>query len=93
MSSRFKKDPDATLDYQINWSDWLDTDTISASSWIVPTGLTEGTGALAGSFTDTVTTVWLSSGVVATVYSVVNRITTTAGRIDDRTIKITIKEK
>ena len=32
-AAKFIKDPDAVLDYQADWSDWLGDDTISSSSW------------------------------------------------------------
>ena len=87
--SRFTKDPDATLDYKVDWASWLVDDTITNSTWIVPTGINYETDA-----NDTTSaTVWLSGGSVGSSYEVVNRITTTAGRIDDRTITIRIKEK
>ena len=86
---KFIKDPDAVLDYEIDWSDWLVTDTISASTWTADTGLTVDSD----SFTDTATTVWLSGGVVGTSYEVVNHIATASGREDDRTIVIKCKNK
>jgi hypothetical protein len=86
---KFIKDPDAVLDYEIDWSEWLVTDTISASTWAADTGLTVDSD----SFTDTATTVWLSGGVVGTSYEVVNHITTANGREDDRTIIIKCKNK
>lgn len=83
------KDPDAKLDYIIDWSEWLDTDTISASDWVVPTGITEESD----SNTTTTATIWLSGGVVGSVYAVANRITTVGGRIDDRTITVKVMNK
>lgn len=85
----YNKDPDAILDYVIDWSTWLDSDTISTSVWVVPSGITEDSD----SNTTTTATIWLSGGTLGTSYSVVNRITTAAGRTDDRTITITIREK
>ena len=87
--NRFLKDPDAVLDYQIDWSDWLDSDTISTSAWTVPTGLTEDSD----SNTTTTATVWLSGGTAGTSYSVINHIVTAAGREDDRTITIKCRER
>jgi len=86
---KFDKDPDAELDYSINWAPWLKGDTIVASSWVVPAGLTKTDEY----FEDTRTTVWLSGGILDERYEIVNRITTTAGRIDDRTFTLRIKEK
>ena len=83
------KDPDATLDYAVDWAPYLDNDTIESVLWTVPTGLS----LTAQSNDDTVATVWLSGGTVGTTFKVVCRITTLAGRIDDRTLKLTIKEK
>lgn len=83
------KDKDATLDYGVDWTEWLDGDEIASSTWDVPTGLTAG----ADSFEDGVTKIWLSGGTVGTRYSVTNEITTTAGRTDQRTIKILVVER
>jgi len=85
----FKKDPESILDYSIDWSVWLNGDTISGSSWTVPSGLTEGSD----SFTDTTTILWLSGGTAGESYSVVNRIDTASGRRADKTITIQCREK
>lgn len=85
----FTKDPQAGLDYSIDWSDWLSNDTIVTSTWTVPTGITKVTDTK----TTTVTTVWLSGGTVGQAYDVMNEITTTAGRKDDRTIRIRVENK
>ena len=86
----FEKDPDANKDYSVSWEDWLedDDDTISSVSWIVPDGLTQ----TAQSNTETVVTVWLTGGTLNKRYTVVCRVTTAAGRIDDRTIEFKIVE-
>jgi len=85
----FTKDPNATLDYKIDWTTWLSTDTISSAAWTVPTGLTQ----VSVSNTTTAATIWLSGGTAGTVYEVVCRITTASGRIDDRTIGIEVEER
>lgn len=86
----FTKDPDATLDYSIDWSAWLDSDVITASAWTLPPELSE---AKTSTFTDSVATVWLAGGEVGETYEVRNRITTVLGRIDDRTLQITIAQR
>lgn len=79
------KDPAAVLDYGLDWSEWLpDGDTIAASTWTVPTGLTVDSDT----FNDVHTTVWLSGGTAGQVYQVVNQITTAEGRTDERTLVI-----
>jgi hypothetical protein len=92
MSSTFIKDPDARLDYSINWTAWLATgDTIVSSDWAssAPTTLVVDSD----SFDGTSATVVLTGGEIGETYEVRNRITTDAGWIDDRTIKIKIREK
>lgn len=88
----YEKDPDAKLDYSINWAAWLGVDTISVSTWIADTGITIA-GSPAPSNTATVATVWLSGGTLGGVYNVVNRITTAAGRIQDATLVIQIAQR
>lgn len=88
--SSFVKDPDATLDYSIDWTNWLEGDQITDSQWTVPVGLTEPRSPVNDG---SIVTVWLAGGTVGEVYSVLNRVTTVAGRIDDRTLTFTIQEK
>lgn len=89
--ARFNKDPDADLDFLVDWSSWLaDTggDTIVTSTWITPTGITTHTA----SFTSTTAIVWLSGGTLGINYPLVNRITTVAGRIEDQTVMVFIEQ-
>ncbi len=86
----FVKDPDSNLDYGFDWSGWLaDGETISTSTWSVPAGLTAGASSHAG----TGTTIWLSGGTEGNEYRVTNRIETSAGRIDERSHIIKVKER
>jgi hypothetical protein len=82
----FIKDPEARLDYQIDWSTWLGADTISASTWSATSGITIDSDAN----TTTTATVWLSGGTLGQTYEVTNHITTAAAREDDRTLFIRI---
>jgi len=85
----FKKDPSAILDYSIDWSLWLDGDTIQTSSWTVPQGLTKASETN----NSTTATVWLSGGTVDQTYTVTNRITTANGRTDERSILIKVEDR
>lgn len=87
----FLKDPDAVLDYSFDWDDgYLAAgETISTSTMIATTGIT-----IDDDTNDTTTaTVWLSGGTVGEDYTVTNRITTSASRTDDRSIRIRVVEK
>jgi len=85
----FYKDPDAVLDYTIDWETWLGSDTISTSTWTVPSGITKNTDTN----TTTTTTIWLSGGTAGISYDLLDRIVTAAGRTEDRTIAIIVREK
>ena len=83
------KDPNAVVDYQIDWSEWLGTDTIATSTWVVSAGITNVTD----SHTNTGTTIWLSGGTDGTAYDLTNHITTAGGRQEDRTITVPVANK
>lgn len=79
----YDKDPNANLDYTIDWRKWLGDDTILTSIWVLPVGISQA-GLLMSS---TTTTIWVAGGTAGTSYSVYNQITTVGGRVDKRTIK------
>ena len=87
----FQKDPNAQLDYVIDWSSWLNGDTIVNSVWIVPSGI----DLVDQSFTNQNATIWLSGGTIGARYRVTNRITTSTSpaRMDDRSIIIAVRDK
>lgn len=78
----YEKDPDATLDYTIDWSAWLTTinDTIITSTW----DMADGPTWVDETFTDTTTTIWLSGGTDGTLYAISNTIATEGGRTNSR---------
>jgi hypothetical protein len=88
------KDPASDLDYVIPWSAWLGDDTIASSSWSAPadSGITihddsvDSAGKLCA--------VWLRGGNVGSAQCrVTNRITTAAGRINERSLQVKIQPK
>lgn len=83
------KDPSAVLDYGIDWSAWLGTDTIVASTWTVQAGITKGNT----SFSATRTLVWLSGGTDGTDYTLTNRIVTAGGRTEERSLIIAVRNR
>ena len=87
---RIKKDPNAVLDYNVDWTEWLvDGDTITSDTWVVPTGIT-----LASHSHDTTSaTAWISGGTVGAEYDVTCRINTVQGRTDDRTFTLVVEER
>lgn len=97
QAQTFVKKPSAILDYAIDWSGWLGSDTIVAatgSTWVAQNGITPGTGANgapAPSHTTTIATLWLIGGVDQVDYKVTNRIVTTAGRHEERSLVIQVR--
>lgn len=87
--TRKTKDPNATLDFVVDWSAWLDGDTINGATWTVPAGITK----TSDSNTTTTATIWLSGGTVKSVYPITCRVSTTAGRIEDFSFEILCAEK
>lgn len=91
--AKFKKDPDAVLDYTFDWSDYLEPvgDTIVAvTAAVSPDGGVEVDRA---EFTATTSTVWLKGGTPGITYDVTHHIETEAGREDDRTMFISVVQK
>lgn len=80
-----KKDPDATLDWIFDWNEWLgETETIASVEFEADPGITIETE----SNTQKTATVWLSGGTEGQVYRVTCRITSSEGRIDDRSFTL-----
>lgn len=87
--TQYYKDPQAKLDYTVDWAAWLGTDTIAASAWTIDTGLTKVTDTR----TSTTATVWLMGGTTGAVYRATCQITTANGRIDERSILIVVAQR
>jgi hypothetical protein len=86
---RIEKDPDATIDYQLDWSDWLvDDDVLAGVSWSVATGLTQE----ATVHDDTTATVWVSGGTIDEEYLVTCEITTSDGRVENQSFTVVVCE-
>ncbi len=85
------KDPDADLDYSIDWTAWFTgAETISTSTWTAyPTDITMHSDGL--DVSNKIATVWLSGGSLANPrggYEITNRIVTTASRTEERSIRV-----
>lgn len=70
------KAPYDIVDYTFNYATWLGVDTITTSTWTVPSGITSH----AESDTTTTATIWLSGGTAGETYTIVNQIVTASGR-------------
>jgi hypothetical protein len=75
----------AILDYQLDWSAWLGTDTVSSATWTV-TSATK----VSESNSTTTTTVRVSGGTAGTLATAKCTMTTTAGLIEVRSIELSV---
>lgn len=95
MSTFFTHDPDANLDYSVDWSEWLqEGEEIIAVVWTVP--VTEP--ALVHDddldrLEDGVATLWLAGGPTRGSAVVGCRITTDLGRIDERSLRLNFTQR
>lgn len=88
----FIKDPDAQLDFSVDWSDWFTgEEEIASVTWTVETGLTNVTTY----YTATTATIWLSGGKAGVSYKVACRITTDSSpaRTDERTFVVSVENR
>lgn len=86
------KDPNAHLDYTIRLTKWLASNTpVDTIASVAPAGVV-GVTLEGVTFVGPYVVLWVSGGTVGSPASVTVRITTTGGRIDDRTIYFRIKE-
>lgn len=93
------KDPNAILDYRFDWKakangtgkkNYLQTgETIVSHTVIADDGITVEESSVIDDSTAVV--VWISGGQVGQTYPVTCRITTSAGRTDDRTADLPIE--
>ena len=86
-----EKDLAASLDYTIDWSGWLAVgETLSGpAQWTVAEGLT----LTSQTDTGTMSTAWLSGGAAGMSYLATAKITTSAGRTDERSFLVAVMQR
>ena len=90
MVANFVKDPQAVLDYYLDWTDWVvPGDSIVTSTWVMLGGtVTLSQDAILGTFT----TVWAAGGTAGEIVELLNHIVTAEGREDERTIELILRD-
>ena len=88
----FQHDPDAILDYAVDWNAWLPGTSIASVSWSVPSGITiQQTDEVDGR-----AIIWLSSYTSSGSFTVSCTITdddSPIARTDKRTFYVNVREK
>lgn len=88
----FLKDPGAVLDYTVDWGQgYLQSgETVSTSIWsIFPSDMTQS----AASNTASACTIKVQGGTSGQIYQLTNRITTSQGRTDERSISVRVEQR
>lgn len=88
------KDPEAALDYSIDWgSEYLGADGLAASGWSVDPDEAPGLNIVSSSFGPLIATVEASGGVPGRLYRLTNQVTTAGGREDRRSIMVRVEKR
>lgn len=89
-SKTFRKDPNAVLDFEFDWSAWLAVgETISSHTITVTGGIVKDSS----SNSTTAVVAWISGGTDGATATVACRIVTSASRTDERTITLVVAER
>lgn len=96
--SIIEKDPQAVLDYRMNWTEYLTdpVDTIASVEYVLTDPPDSSLTIVSDEAASPYTTVWLSGGTLGTTYTVTARITTAStptARVDDRSFYVKIVQK
>lgn len=98
------KDPDEVLDYSVDWSRWLNNATILTCDWyvdnengiktlIVPSQVVNNVQNVSQSVTSTVATIYIGLGTANVEYKFYCKISTSAGSVVERVVRLKIKEQ
>ena len=88
------KDPDAVLDYSIDWgAEYLCGDLLAESAWSVTPDEPCGVLVVGSQFDATTGTVKAAGGVPGRIYRLVNEVITASGRTDSRSIMLRVEKR
>ena len=85
------KDPDAVLDYVVDWSSWLEADDYITDATV--TADDDGVTVDSSDHDNTTVTAWISGGTIGDTVGVVFQIVTAGGRTEDRTVWLLIRSR
>jgi len=89
----YLKDPQSRVDYSIDWTGYLDGQVVAGSSWAVLPAEAGGVAVDASAFSLDRTAATLTGGKIGHVYSVINEVTLSDGRVDQRSITLRVEER
>ena len=88
------KDPDAVLDYLIDWgAEYLGDDLLAESDWTVAPDEAGGVTIAGSDFDATTSTVKAGGGLPGRIYRLINEVVTASGRVDSRSIVLRVEKR
>lgn len=88
------KDPDAVLDYLVDWgAEYLDSDDLVESNWSVEPEEADGVVVTETRFDAKSATVVAAAGVPGRIYHLVNRVVLASGRVDSRSVSLRVERR
>jgi len=88
------KDPDAALDYMVDWGvEYLADDALSESHWAVSPAEEGGAVVVGERFEPGSATVKVEGGVAGRLYRLTNHVVTASGREDSRSIMLRVEKR
>lgn len=88
------KDPEAALDYAVDWgAEYLTGDILTASSWDVSPVEPGGVTVVASTFNELLATVKAGGGLAGRVYRLTNRVALASGLEDSRSIMLRVEKR
>jgi hypothetical protein len=88
------KDPEAVLDYAVDWgADYLSGDALADSAWSVSPDEPGGASIAGSNFDLLISTVQVAGGEPGKIYQITNHVTTASGREDSRSIALRVEKR
>ncbi|MBA2466879.1 MAG: hypothetical protein H0V46_04660 [Sphingomonas sp.] len=88
------KDPEAELDYAVDWgADYLGGDSLAQSDWEVAPAETGGVAIVDATFDALIATVKAGGGIPGRLYRLTNRVVMASGLIDSRSITLRVEPR
>ena len=88
------KDPDALLDYSVDWgAQYLAGDALAESAWEVTPAEAGGVSVVGSQFDYKVATVQAGGGIPGRVYRLVNKVVLASGLTDSRSITMRVEPR
>jgi hypothetical protein len=88
------KDPEAALDYAVDWGvEYLTDETLQQSSWQVTPVEIGGLSVVASSFDQKIASVTAAGGVAGHLYQLSNHVVLSSGLTDSRSIVLRVEKR